>query len=1444
MQLQKKLDGSMLKNLSPIAFGLGGYYLLITIAHWFVLAPPVLIPMMSVAFVSAVVLFLLFWILQTRIIPHPWSHAIGAAIAGIVLVNSLAHLYLTSEPKQTTNIALLTIGISCFFLSPRWYAGCLFVICAGWATVMFQFEPLMEHLHFVFLQSAAMVLSLLIFVVRYRSYCDFHTAVNELEQTQRRLVERTSELEQTTRELDQQIQERKQVKDELAHTNARLNAVLNAATQVSIIATNTNGLITVFNKGAERMVGYRAEEMVGKQTPAILHLECEVIAHGKRLSKEFGYPVEGFHVFVERARRGGYDEQEWTYVKKDGTQITVMLAVTAVLDADGGVAGFLGVATDVTSRIRSDALRRASEERLRAVVDNALDGILTINLDGVIESFNPAAERIFGYPSYEMIGQNICRLLPEFCRENEDSRIFNYLLTDKAIVIGISSEFAGYRKDGSVVLVEQTISEMRLDGSRHFICILRDISERKILEEIQTQQKELLQILNQATSRFVASDDSRIIFENMLCDLLKITQSKYGFIGEVIPEESNPSYLKLHAVSHLAANGEPRVFQEERDGRGWKFPLVEMIGANALASGKPLLCNRPEEMGEYEKLWGIHPPLETFLSIPIFSGNQLIGLYGIANRPHGYDQSVIDLLAPFSSTCGILIEAIRTEQKRVHNQKALLENETYVRAILDNVIDSIITTNEQGIVESFNPAAERIFGYDAGEMIGQNVSLLMPAPYRNHHDDYIANYIRSGKAKIIGIGREAVACRKDQSIFPIELALSEMKLENRRLFIGIIRDITERKQAEKALRESEERMQDFLDNANDLVQSVAPDGRLLYVNRAWKKTFGYDDDEIAKLNIFQLISPRFTEHCRQAFHQVMHGNELTDIEAAFVTKQGDEIIVSGSANCRFEDGKPVATRSIFRDVTRQKHAEEELKRAKVDAEKANQAKSEFLANMSHELRTPLNSIIGFSNILLKNKKYELSDKNLNFVARIFDNGQHLLELINDVLDLSKVEAGRVELEITPVSLGDLVHETFSQLEGQVRGKDVEFAVEIPLNLRPIETDEAKLKQVLINLLGNAIKFTEKGSIKVRILTDSQTENPIRLDVEDTGIGIPGDKLDTIFEAFQQADSSTTRKYGGTGLGLTISRSLCQLMGYRLEACSEIGKGSVFSIQFTTNFIDLSMPSLSDQKESLQKILPQDISQAGEFDPAAFQNKKVLIIDDEADSRLLIRHYLEEFGCIVLQAASGEEGLKMAHENSPDLITLDLMMPQISGWEMLRILKSDPQLQHIPVVIVSIVGKEHRGTLLGAVDYLDKPLKREDLLSVMERNLTGEKGKVLLVESDHNVAHQITEFLGQDAYEIRLVEKSYLALTLLEEFRPDLIILDQSDHTFDEFTFFDRIRKDGRYCHIPVVIMTNINLDLPQRPPFESEHSTILFKGEQFEENLKRIVKSIFQEKVN
>jgi CheY-like chemotaxis protein/anti-sigma regulatory factor (Ser/Thr protein kinase) len=315
-------------------------------------------------------------------------------------------------------------------------------------------------------------------------------------------------------------------------------------------------------------------------------------------------------------------------------------------------------------------------------------------------------------------------------------------------------------------------------------------------------------------------------------------------------------------------------------------------------------------------------------------------------------------------------------------------------------------------------------------------------------------------------------------------------------------------------------------------------------------------------------------------------------------------------------------------------------------------------------------------------------------------------LINDILDLSKIEAGHMTLDVAPVALDALVRETVEEIEGQARERGVALRVELPARVLPLDTDQARMKQVLINLLGNAIKFTEDGEVVVRLETDVAGQ-PTRLEVRDTGIGIPPDRLDAIFNVFEQAESMITRRFGGTGLGLAISRSLCDLMGHRLEVASVEGKGTTMLVRLRDG--------ASRSRMRTPSAMPAEIRGGSMPSPAA--QHIALVVDDDADARVLLGGLLDEAGVRAVSAATGVEALRLARELRPAIIFLDLLLPRISGYDVLRILQTDDALRGTPVVVVSAVGTESRNALTGAAAILDKPVDRAALMAVLRTLLT-------------------------------------------------------------------------------------------------------------------------------
>jgi PAS domain S-box-containing protein len=668
-------------------------------------------------------------------------------------------------------------------------------------------------------------------------------------------------------------------------------------------------------------------------------------------------------------------------------------------------------------------------------------------------------------------------------------------------------------------------------------------------------------------------------------------------------------------------------------------------------------------------------------------------------------------------TGALMRDALGTVQGIVYVAQDITERkraEEELQRFFSLSLDMLCICSFDGHFKRLNPAWTTTLGFSQETLLAHSLLDFI------HPDDYATTLAEMHK---LAAGFDAIAFENRYRCADGTykwLLWQATLFSEQQLIYAAARDITARKQAEEELRQSEERIRAVVDHAVDGIMTCDESGMITSCNPAGERIFHCSAAEIIGQHIATLIP----EFALDAFANANigavpeSGGRLLNVERELCGRRYDgttfpmEVAISD-----MYVGTKRMLIGVVRDITMRKHAEEELRLAKETAEQGSRAKSEFLAKMSHELRTPLNSVIGFANILLKNQGKTLSERELSYTQRIQTNGIHLLHLINDVLDLSKIEAGRMTLERFSVDLPELVRAVIEQCEGQLRDRPVTLHVDIPAVVAPLETDAGKLKQVLINLIGNALKFTERGRVTVRVRIEPETYHPIGIDVIDTGIGIPAERLAAIFEVFQQADNSTTRKYGGTGLGLAISRSLCQLMGYRLAVSSAVGIGATFSILLTP---EANVPDAVEAVESTTAIFTPVAPERAEPEPhaqtATVAQALVLVIDDETDSRLLLTQQLKELGCRVITTSSGAEGLQLAKTLRPDLITLDLMMPHVGGSEVLKRLQGDPELHHIPVIVISIVAREQYHDAQGAVAVLEKPVTHEALQTVLQQVL--------------------------------------------------------------------------------------------------------------------------------
>jgi CheY-like chemotaxis protein/two-component sensor histidine kinase len=512
----------------------------------------------------------------------------------------------------------------------------------------------------------------------------------------------------------------------------------------------------------------------------------------------------------------------------------------------------------------------------------------------------------------------------------------------------------------------------------------------------------------------------------------------------------------------------------------------------------------------------------------------------------------------------------------------------------------------------------------------------------------------------------------------------------------------------------------------------------------------------------------------------------------------------------------------------------ELITARDEALEASRTKTAFLANMSHELRTPMNAIIGYSEMLIEEAPDLKPEEFVPDLEKVRAAGKHLLSLINDILDLSKIEAGKMTLFMESFSIQSTIDDVIAMIQPLINRSNNTLVVTCPDSIGVMVADVVKVRQTLFNLLSNACKFTDGGEIRLDVSSTLRSGNEqIVIAVADSGIGMTQDQLGRLFQAFVQADSSTTRKYGGTGLGLTISRKFCQMMGGDIRVSSQLGEGSTFTIELP-RIVQCDAdgsPSSSTTSSPLVDITHHTNTQG--------IRGTILAIDDNIEALDLIQRSLSRDGYRVVTCSSGEAGLALARSVNPDVITLDVMMPQMNGWQVLAALKADSTLAEIPVVLLSVVENKEIGMALGATDCLTKPIDWNRLDTLLERLTEADTpAPILVVEDDSASSELVRRLLERDGWTVDVAANGEDALRQVRLRRPALVVLDLMMPVMDGFTFSDQLRAEPGCEDIPVVVLTSKSLTPDDHKRLNGHVADILTKGAYQRGDLLQLVRKL------
>ncbi len=1061
----------------------------------------------------------------------------------------------------------------------------------------------------------------------------------------------------------------------------RLAVTLNSIGD-AVIATDAEARVTLLNPLAEQLTGWTQAQASGRPVDDIFHIinketrqpavipVMETLAHGT---------VQGLANHTVLIARGG-------------SECDIADSCAPIRDRDNKVIGAVLVFRDVTGEYAVQQTLRDSTAQIQTILNTVVDGIITIHaIGGIVETVNPAAERMFGYTAAELSGQKFSMLIPELDRDqhNGNGSLEYYSASDEARAIGLGREVVGRRKDGSIFPMEMAVSEMWLGGQRYFTGILRDNTARKQAEEALLKAGALQSaIFNSANFSSIATDAKGVIqifnvgAERMLgyaaADVMnKITPADISDPQEVIArakalsaELGTPITPGFEALVFKASRGIEDIYELtyiRKDGS--RFPAV--VSVTALRDDQDAII--------------------------------------------GY----------------LLIGTDNTARKQA--EEALLKAGALQSAIFNSANFSSIATDAKGVIQIFNVGAERMLGYAAADVMNK----ITPADISDPQEVIArAKALSAELGTPITPGFEALVfkasrgiediyeltyIRKDGSRFPAVVSVTALR-DDQDAIIGYLligTDNSARKQIEEEQKKLDQRLRDqqfytrsLIESNIDALMTTDPSGIITDVNKQMEALTGCTRDEL----IGAPFKNYFTdpELAEAGIKLVLSEKKVTNYELTARARDGKETVVSYNATTLYDrDRRLQGVFAAARDVTERNRLDQvlrekniELESARAVADKANLAKSDFLSSMSHELRSPLNAILGFAQ-LMESDSPPATPSQQKSIAHILQAGWHLLKLINEILDLAVIESGQVPISQEPVSLAEVMLECQGMIEPQAQQRGIKLTfpqLDIPLYVR---ADRTRLKQIVINLLSNSIKYNIKqGTVEVKC-TES-TPGRIRISIKDSGAGLPPEQMAQLFQPFNRLGQEAGSEEG-TGIGLVVAKRLVELMGGAIGVESTVGLGSMFWFEL----VSVAEPHLSMEGGEASALAQPLVRRGAKL-------HTLLYVEDNPANMKLVEKIIARYTDIrLLTAVSGNSGIEIARASQPDVILMDINLPGISGFEALKILRADPATAHIPIVALSANAMPRdieNGLAAGFFQYLTKPIKVNEFLNILDEAL--------------------------------------------------------------------------------------------------------------------------------
>ncbi|MHC1763646.1 MAG: PAS domain S-box protein [Verrucomicrobiia bacterium] len=1139
--------------------------------------------------------------------------------------------------------------------------------------------------------------------------------------------------------------------EQLRESEERSRLILESSTE-GIFGTDVEGRITFVNAAACQMLGFAAEELIGKP--------CHETFHNHRPDGS-NYPKEECPMYA--AYKDGKvsridDEFLW---RKDSSGFAVEYGATPILK-DGHVIGSVISFTDITER-------KEAEDRVNAYFNSSSDGLLLLSPERGFIHANQTAATLYGFERVaDLLKCGPVELSPERQPDGQLSgdAAMGRIRTGLSMSKPLRFEWIHKRRGGAEFPCEVTLTRITLGGKPVLLTTVRDITERKRAEE---------ELLTQHSALEAAAN------------AMAITDRK-GIIQWV-----NPAFVRLTG-----------------------FEREEAIGQNprVLNSGV-----HPKEF--FKEMW------QTILAGSIWQGT-------LTNkRKSGVLYQEEMTITPVCSQGGAITHFVAVKQditERLQAEQRLRDTERFFRSVLELAPDGLMVADADGIIRLANAQCEKLFGYTQEELIGRAVEMLVPADIRSRHPSMRESFHKNPAARAMESGRELRGQRKDGSVFLVEIGLSPLPArEGQRAQVAVsVRDITERKRAEGELQKRKDELQHMAlmsDSALDLTKAGYwlidfSDPDYYTSSERAAAIFGEPPTPGFRYHLtdewFSRIAaadPKVAEGTGRHYAEAVEG-KVPRYDATYCYKRpsdGKVAWIRAIGNIqRDENGKPRFMYGVSQDVTEIKLAELEILRAKQIAEEATQMKSMFLANMSHEIRTPMNAIIGLSHLALKTP---LNPKQKDYVGKIHNAGTSLLAVINDILDFSKIEAGKLDIETTDFRLDEVIGSVTTLTAQKAHDKGLEFLAHVSPSIpEHLLGDPLRLGQILTNFVNNAVKFTEQGEIRLDIELLERTGEKVQLkfSVRDTGMGMTKEQSAKLFQPFTQADMSTTRKHGGTGLGLTICRRLVDLMGGRVWLDSEPGVGSTFHFTVWLGIGSATGPG---------KIVPEKLARL-----------RVLVVDDNATAREILHEPLSGLASQVDVVASGKDAIAAIQQHDAtapyDIVFMDWRMPGMDGLQASRHIKSNETLKHPPhIVLVTAFGRDEvreEAERLELDGFLVKPVTKSMIVDTLvnvfavegeQVSVTAEsdpaerlRGAQILLVEDNEINQQIAiELLEGAGATVKVANNGREAVEILSSgpHPPpfDVVLMDLQMPEMDGYQATARLRGDARFSTLVIIAMT-------------------------------------------